>query len=361
MGRSARAAKAAPPVGTTIDYSTVGAEPHTPQTAAARQRILPAAAAAPAEEPLLPPESPLILPSTAAAVRTKERQLGASRGIELAPTGEGGAVAEEEEEEDLEAAADAALAAGSADQGPGLLQRAVDAATSVAAGAYAAAVPAVKQAVAVTADLAASGLGAATGAAEAVAETAAPDEEEEEALRGTAGQRPAAAPPAAQTGPARPPDAAATLAAAERAVLSTTAERRAAAAATTAAVLPASAARPAATGQGYFPTVGATAPAPLPEPTLSGEKGGRVAAGRMGGPLRMPAAGAALPPLTPHPGCNSPIRASAGSLSARRVVAERLTGLAEQARIAPASPAAAARGNAPRGAPGMVRWGGAGG
>ncbi len=274
MGRSSRAKAAAQPYAT--DMASNNAELATPQTAATRTRSPPAAVVFEGEEDLPPPpEPPLILPSTAAAVRTKERQL-AGQGVQLARTGVGGAAPEEEEDEgeSLSAAADAVLA--EQQQGPGLLQRAVEAASSAAAGAYAAAAPVVKQAVAATADLAASGLGVAAGTAEAVAEAAAVEEGENAAPAKadtplSEGTAPAAAIP---SGPVRPRDAAATLAAAEHAAAvaprAVPVQHKAAAAVTTAAVLPASAAKPAATGQGYFPTVGATAPAPVPEPTMSG-------------------------------------------------------------------------------------------
>lgn len=279
MGRSSRAPKVAAQPVTDADVAASGTEPATPQTAADRTRAAPVAAVDEAEEVPPPPEPPLILPSTAAAVRTKERQL-AGQGVQLVPTGVGGAVhdGEGEGDEDLDAAADAALA--QQEQGPGLLQRAVEAASMAAAGTYAATAPVVKQAVAATADLAASGLGVAAGAAEAVAEAAGPEDGDtvppgEAEGRQTAATAPAQATP---TGPMRPRDAAATLAAAEHAAAAAPraapVHHKAAAAVTTAAVLPASAAAPAATGHGYFPTVGATAPAPVPEPTMSGGDGG---------------------------------------------------------------------------------------
>ncbi|PRW58761.1 DNA polymerase kappa [Chlorella sorokiniana] len=324
MGRSSRATKAAAQLPATADVAGSGAEPATPtpHATAARSRGAPIVVVDTEEELPPPPEPPLILPSTAAAVRTKERQL-AGQGVQLAPTAVGGVVQQEdwEEDADLDAAADAALE--QQQEGPGMLQRAVDAASSAAAGAYAAAAPVVKQAVAATADFAASGLGVAAGAAEAVAEAAGPEEGEDWGPEKAGTQQAAYTAPtvATHTGPLRPRDAAATLAAAEHAATAAPraaqAQHKATAAVTTAAVLPASAAAPAATGQGYFPTVGATAPAPVPEPTMS------------------------------------------GALSAKRVVAERLTGLAAQARMPPATPAgragqaARARGKGPRGAPGM--------
>ena len=346
MGRSSRPHKVAAQSVTTADPAVSDAEPATPGTAA---RAAPVAAEDEAEELLPPPEPPLILPSTAAAVRTKERQ--------LAPTGVGGAVHEGEEDEDLDAAADAAL--GQQEQGPGLVQRAMDAASSAAAGAYAAAAPVVKQAVTATADLAASGLGMAAGAAEAVAEAAGPEDDDTVPPGEAEGQQTAATAPveATPTGPMRPRDAAATLAAAEHAAAAAPraapAHHKAAAAVTTAAVLPASAAAPAATGHGYFPTVGATAPAPAPEPTISGGQARLRVCMSKCGPLRN-----AMPSSSPTPPCTPSLP---GALSAKRVVAERLTGLAEQARIPPAAPAGPASqagragGKAPRGAPGMVR------
>lgn len=71
------------------------------------------------------------------------------------------------------------------------------------------------------------------------------------------------------------------------------------------------------------------------------------------GPLRT-----VMPSSGPTPPCKPSLP---GALSAKRVVAERLTGLAEQARIPPAAPAGPAgqagraQGKASRGAPGMVR------
>lgn len=353
MGRSSRPHKVAAQPVTTADPAVSDAEPATPGTAA---RAAPVAAEDEAEELLPPPEPPLILPSTAAAVHTKERQL-AGQGLQLAPTGVGGAVHEGEEDEDLDAAADAAL--GQQEQGPGLVQRAMDAASSAATGAYAAAAPVVKQAVAATADLAASGLGMAAGAAEAVAEPAGPEDDDTVPPGEAEGQQTASTAPveATPTGPMRPRDAAATLAAAEHAAVAAPraapAHHKAAAAVTTAAVLPASAAAPAATGHGYFPTVGATAPAPAPEPTISGGQARLRACMSKCGPLRT-----AMPSSSPTPPCTPSLP---GALCAKRVVAERLTGLAEQARIPPAAPAGPASqagragGKAPLGAPGMVR------
>ncbi|EFN57550.1 hypothetical protein CHLNCDRAFT_143184 [Chlorella variabilis] len=245
-----------------------------------------------------PPQLPIILPSSAAAVRVKEQQLAGAGGT-------GGGEDEEEEEEDgdsLDAAADA-MAAQQAEQGPGLLQRAVDATSSVAhqaaelaAGAYAAAVPAMRQAVGQTAEVEASGLETAKEAAESVAGAADPEEEEEEPTGSGTSQgleQPEEA--AAAAGPRRPP----TVSLAQRAAAAAAAAAASKPAWATAAALPASAGSPAATGQGYFPVVGAVAPAPKPEPRASGALEARhVVAQRLSG-LAAEAARHALPQAGP--------------------------------------------------------------
>ncbi|KAL4425484.1 hypothetical protein ABPG75_009500 [Micractinium tetrahymenae] len=301
--------------------SSASWQPGTPSAPAARHGIPPQEAQREEDEVVPPPpQPPVVLPSSAAAVRVKEQVLqpplavrsgyvpaeGADAGDEYQSMGE--------EEEAVDAPSDAAwLGQGQAEdeQAPGLLAKAAEVAgtvaatvTNAAAAAVEAAAPVVKSVVGQGAEAAASGFDAAKETAEAVAESMEEDEEEaaarqaeaEEAARQEAaaastqqrgmvpGQRPVLpSPPTPTAGTAR-------------------------AAVTTAAVLPASAASPASTGRGYFPTVGAAVPVPKPAPRPSGE------------------------------------------LEARKVVAERLTGLAEEAALRTptrrAGAGAAARGGA---------------
>ncbi|KAL4421096.1 hypothetical protein ABPG77_009623 [Micractinium sp. CCAP 211/92] len=251
-----------------------------------------------------PPQPPIVLPSSAAAVRVKEQVL-------RQPLADGGSYLPEEEsaaaEEDLsdggedepvDAASNGAWTGEKQgdEQAPGLLAKAAGAAGTVAAAvtnatsaAVSAVAPAVKSAVGQGAEVAASGFDKAKGMAEAVAEAVKDDDEEGAA--GEAGEADAASLEEPAAAGSSQPEA---MVPGQRPVLPSPPAAVAGAslaAATTAAVLPASTASPAATGKGYFPTVGATVDVPKPAPRISGD------------------------------------------LEARKVVAERLSGLAEEAAV----------------------------
>ena len=256
-GRSSRSADKLPPpvTGSPINTNSPAYAPGTP--AGTRQE---AAAERPAEsavqlqhrtveedEELLPepPQPPIIFPSSAAAVRVKEHQLAASGGA--SGNWHYSSAQEEAEQGNLDDAADAAVAADQ-QQGPGLLQRAVDVTSSAAQYA---------------ADLAAGAYAAAVGQGEG-AETQVPKE-----AGGVGEARTAAMAPA---GPVGLPAAAATLAPAERS-----------AAAATTAVLSASAAAPSVIEKVNVPVAGPTVAAVKPGPTVSGAPGAEaVSAGLLG-------------------------------------------------------------------------------
>lgn len=246
-GRKGRPAGTKPGMPPLSSADTSVAEPPRTPAVAGRGRLE-------AEEDELPlrPSPPVVLPSTAAAMRVKEQQLavggGGQREVEV-----------EEDEQDLDVAADEALAAFQQQEpaGPGLLQRAADAASAVAAGAYAAAAGA--------AEVAASSLRQALPAAT-------PEEEDGQGTRGQQGlaeqpgmaeEQACPAAPVTGTAPVRPAVPVPTPIAAVPHAASATA--------TTAAKLPASSTVPAATGRGYFPTVGAAAQVAKPAPRPSGE------------------------------------------------------------------------------------------
>lgn len=309
------------------------------------------------EAELPPPQPPIVLPSSAAAVRVKEQQLGMQPPMAGRRVGQAAEQASDEEEEDnLDTAADAALA----EQGPGLLQRAVDAASAVAASAVAAAGPMAEKA----GELMGSGL-------EAVRHATMPDAEGGEgAAAGAAaqGERPVTEQPRSQQVPAAAGAPARPVVPAPAPITALPHAQAAPAAATTASMLPASRPPPA-TGTGYFPTTGATAPAPKPAPRPSGAARWGLVGGLDMAPvlprpapctLAPPACSLVTPANRPHP---------AGEVEARHVVAERLTGVAAEVQARPpptpgleAGTAALGKGKAPRAA-GMVRrsgWGGGG-
>lgn len=310
-----------------------------------------------------PPQPPIVLPSTAAAVRVKEQVLQPPLAVRSGYVPEEGAAAGEashrvgEEEDPADAASDVAwLGDGQQadEQAPGLLAKAAEVAgtvaatvTNAAAAAVEAAAPVVRSVVGQGAEVAASGFDAAKGTAEAVAEAVQEDEEE-------AATQDASAPEAAGQTPATPvPQQRGAMVPGQRPVLPSPPAPAAGAshaAVTTAAVLPASASSPASTGKGYFPTVGAAVAVPKPAPRPSG---GRVSVQQTGLGLQVPRlagpdAGLSFPSLptrvrddagrslwhalTTAPSCAHPCPAP-GDLEARKVVAERLTDLAEEAAL----------------------------
>jgi hypothetical protein len=211
---------------------------------------LPADADEPA--PLQPPQPPIILPSSAAAVRVKEQQLGGLQGMP------------EDEEEELDTVADDFTTA-EQPQGPGLLQKAVEAssaaaqaAVGLAGQAYAAAVPAVLSVVG-------QGPSETPAGEEGVSKAPASGQEEHASAPAGSGGHPATVQGegALLQRPAVPSPS-------ERAKVAAAAASAAGPNPATASLLPASAGTPAATGHGYFPTVGAVALAPKPAPRQSG-------------------------------------------------------------------------------------------
>ena len=246
-GRSSRPAEKLPPPVTVSPVNNTTSQAYAPGTPAVSHReAAPQRPAAPAvllqdmaveeDTELLPepPQPPIIFPSSAAAVRVKEQQLAASGGA----SGNRRYGGDEDDDElyNLDGAADAAVAA-EQQQGPGLLQRAVDVTSSAAQYA---------------ADLAAGAYAAAVGQGEGAQQTQMLKEDGGVGAAGTARIAPA--------GAVGQPGAVATLAPAERSVAA------AATTTTTAAVLPA----PSAAGKAALPVASTTMAAVKPPTTVSG-------------------------------------------------------------------------------------------